>query len=213
MRLLSILAALLVTALVVAAPIAAAEPVELFNGKNLEGWTYFLRAKNAKMEDVWSVEDGILICQGRPIGYLRTKDKYTNYKLIVQWRWPEGKRPGNSGVLLRVIGEDKVWPKSIEAQLQSGNAGDFWNIGQFQMTTAPERTRGRNTKKLKANEKEIGQWNQYEITCDGGLCELKVNGEVLNKATDCAEVSGYIALQSEGAEIHFRKVTLIPLDK
>lgn len=188
------------------------EAVQLFNGKDLSGWTYHLRDSEAEMKDVWSVKDGILICKGRPIGYIRTKDEYKNFKLIVQWRWPKDKKPGNSGVLVRMMGKDKVWPKSIEAQLQSGNAGDFWNIDKFQMTTAPERTRGRNTKKTKGNEKPIGEWNQYEIICDGGTVTLKVNGEVLNEATDCAEVAGPICLQSEGAEIHFRTVKLIPLD-
>lgn len=190
----------------------ADQEVVLFNGKDLSGWTYYLRGSDQKMEDVWSVQDGILICKGRPAGYIRTKESYKNFKLIVEWRWPEDKKPGNSGVLVRMMGEDKVWPKSIEAQLQSGNAGDFWNIDKFQMTTAPERTRGRNTKKTKGNEKPIGQWNKYEITCDGGTVTLSVNGEVLNEATDCAEVAGPICLQSEGAEIHFRTVKLIPLD-
>lgn len=199
------------------APFCFAQTVEketaLFNGKDLSGWEYVSRDKESKLENVWSVQDGILVCQGKPVGYIRTKEKFTNYHLVVEWRWPEGKRPGNSGVLVRMVGEDKVWPKSIEAQLQNGNAGDFWNIGNFQMKTAPDRTKGRNTKKLKGNEKPLGEWNRYDILCDGGHVVLKVNGEVLNEATDCAEIAGHICLQSEGAEIHFRTVKLVPLKK
>lgn len=189
------------------------QPVQLFNGKDLSNWTYALRNSDLKMEDVWSVQDGQIVCLGKPSGYIRTKDKFTNYKLVVEWRWAPGKKPGNSGVLLRMVGEDKVWPKSIEAQLGTENAGDFWNIDMFQMTVDQSRTEGRRTKKLHpSNEKPIGEWNRYDITCDGGHVSLVVNGLLQNEATDCAEVAGFVCLQSEGAEIHFRKVELTPLD-
>jgi len=192
----------------------AADEVVLFNGKDLSGWTCYLRGSDAKMEDVWSVADGVLRSKGRPIGYLKTKTKYTNYILKVQWRWPEGTQGGNSGVLLRVVGPDLVWPKSIEAQLAAGYAGDIWNIGKFPMKVDPQRTRGRNTRKMKpASEKPRGQWNQYEIILKGGDLTLKVNGVVQNTATEVEEVSGAIALQSEGAPIEFRDIRLIPLEK
>ena len=68
---------------------------------------------------------------------------------------------------------------------------------------------GRQTVKLHpSNEKPIGEWNQYEITLDGGNLELKVNGLVQNTATDMQVIPGYILLQAEGAEIEFRKVEL-----
>jgi hypothetical protein len=186
--------------------------VRLFNGKDLTGWTCFLE-HGGKMQDVWSVDsDGVLICKGNPIGYIRTEKDYANYVLRLEWRFnPVTKQAGNSGVLLRMIGPDKVWPKSIEAQLESGNAGDFWNIDEFQMTVDPKRTNGRNTKKTSANEKPIGEWNEYEIVVDHGTVILKVNGKELNRATDCEEVPGKICLQSEGAEIHFRNIRLTPI--
>lgn len=188
------------------------ETVQLFNGQNLEGWTYHLNDPNVKMEDVWSVEDGILICKGRPAGYIRTEKDYTSYKLVVEWKWPGGdKRPGNSGVLLRMVGKDKVWPKSIECQLANGGAGDIWNIDQFPMQVAADRTNGRRTQRVKGNEKPIGEWNRYDITLNGGELEMKINGEVVNTASECEVVPGKICLQSEGAEIHFRKVELTPL--
>lgn len=194
------------------APAAAPAEIELFNGKNLDGWTYHLADKNAKMQDVWSVRDGVLTCKGKPTGYLRTKDDYTNYVLRLEWRFDPAKGPGNSGVLLRLVGEDTIWPKSIEAQLHSQNAGDIWNIDKFPMKVDAARTEGRRTKKLKpTNEKPLGQWNQYEITVDHGTLTLKVNGEVQNVATDCEEVPGKIGLQSEGAEIQFRNIRLTPI--
>jgi hypothetical protein len=188
----------------------------LFNGKDLDGWTAFVPDLAAKQQDqasVWSVEDRVLVCKGNPVGYIRTKDKYTNFVLRLQWRFsPVTKQAGNSGVLVRMVGEDKVWPKSVEAQLQSGNAGDFWNIGDFVMTADPARTSGRNTKKTHGAERPVGEWNEYEIVVNKGDVILRVNGEELNRATAVEEVAGYICLQSEGAEIHFREIRLAPLD-
>lgn len=192
---------------------AAGPTIKLFNGKNLDGWTYYLREPGAKMEDVWTVTDeGVLICAGRPAGYIRTKDKFTNFVLELEWRFDKAKKPGNSGVLLRMVGQDKVWPKSVEAQLQHQNAGDIWNIDQFPMKVVAERTSGRRTVKLKpTNEKPLGEWNHYRIVMDGGNLKLYVNGELQNEATEVEEVAGHICLQSEGAEIQFRNIHLTPL--
>ncbi len=102
--------------------------IRLFNGVDFCGWTYFLSDPNLKMSAVWSIDgdEGAIVCKGEPAGYLRTVADFTNYVLKLEWRWsPVTKRAGNSGVLLRMAGEDRIWPKSIEAQLQHGNAGDF----------------------------------------------------------------------------------------
>ncbi|MEO6436471.1 MAG: DUF1080 domain-containing protein [Tepidisphaeraceae bacterium] len=206
-----IVAPLAVLAFVVASPAAQGQekPIELFNGKDLTGWTFFLTEKG-KMEDVWSVKDGVLNCKGTPIGYIRTEKDYTSFKLTLEWRSPG--KPGNSGVLMRLQPPDKVWPRSIEAQLQSKSAGDIWNIDDFPMKTASDRTQGRHTVKAhETNEKPLGEWNKYEITLDGTDLELKVNGLVQNVATDCKVMPGKIALQSEGAEIEFRNILLTPL--
>jgi hypothetical protein len=185
--------------------------VRLFNGRDLSGWTAHLPEGGA-MAEVWSVEDGILICRGRPVGYLRTTDDFVNYVLRLEWRFdPVTKKAGNSGVLLRMVGEDKVWPRSVEAQLHSGNAGDFWNIGEFPMKTDPDRTRGRNTKKTHFAERPVGEWNEYEIIVAGGSIVLKVNGQLVNEAWSVQEIPGKICLQSEGAEIHFRNIRLAPI--
>ncbi len=185
--------------------------VRLFNGKDLTGWMAYL-PDGGKMENVWSVKDGVLVCKGRPVGYIRTEADYTNYVLKLEWRFDPAKDAGNSGVLLRVIGEDKVWPRCVEAQLQSGNAGDFWNIDKFPMKVDPARTKGRNTKKTHFAEFPIGEWNEYEIIVDGGSVVLNVNGETLNRAWDVWATPGKIALQSEGAEIHFRNIRLAPIE-
>ncbi len=165
-----------------------------------------------QLGDAWSLnKDGNLICKGNPRGYIYTPDSYENFILELDWRFDPEKKPGNSGVLLRVNGEHKVWPRSIEAQLFSGRAGDIWNIGKFGMQVAIERTKGRRTLASHYNEKPLGGWNRYKIIVDGSWVQLSVNGEVLNEAWDCEQISGPIGLQSEGAEIQFRNVRVTPL--
>ncbi len=183
---------------------------KLFDGKSLAGWTCFLE-NGAPCTTVWSVTpEGVLVCKGQPAGYVRTEADFTNYVLRVEWSF-DPKVPGNSGVLLRQIGPDKVWPRSVEAQLQSGSAGDFWNIDEFPMQVVKERTNGRNTVRTGTNEKPLGEWNEYLITVWKGDVVLRVNGQILNQAWDCLETPGKIALQSEGVPIHFRDVRLLPL--
>jgi hypothetical protein len=104
----------------------------LFNGKHVDAWDCHLPEGSA-LADVWSVQNRVLVCKGSPAGYLFTREKFESFVLRLQWRFDPEKGAGNSGVLLRVTGEHKVWPRSIEAQLHSGNAGDFWNIGDFPM--------------------------------------------------------------------------------
>lgn len=195
-----------------AAPAAAAEPVQLFNGKDLSGWTWVPAQGDSKIEDVWSVVDGNLRCKGKPAGYIRTDDDYTSYVLTLQIRHLE---KGNGGVLLRVVGPDKVWPKSIEAQGQAGALGDIWNIDNFPMKVAEDRTRGRHTKRARpeVEPRPVGEWNDYEIILDGSNLTLKVNGVVQNEATDVEVVPGKIALQSEGAPYEFRNIVLRPIGK
>lgn len=191
------------------APVQRA-PVALFNGTDLAGWTPFLPGGNPAA--TWTVADGVLRCTGEPAGYIATDATYTSFILELEWRFDPAKGAGNSGVLLRVQPPDEVWPMSMEAQLMSGRAGDIWNIGDFPMVTDPSRTSGRHTAmEGESSERPLGEWNRYRIVVDGPVLELYVNGALRNRATGCRIVPGRIALQSEGAWIEFRGITLTPL--
>ena len=194
-----------------AAPVFGDE-IALFDGTSLDAFDYHLNDSQATMADVWSIEDGVLICKGRPIGYLVTKDVFRDFELELEWRFDPEKGAGNSGVLLRRVGPQKVWPKSIEAQLQSGHAGDIWNIDAVPMLVDPDLTAGRRTmKRAPSSEKPLGEWNRYRIRLDRGDLELYVNDVLQNTGRWCEEVAGQLCLQSEGAEIHFRNVRLRPI--
>jgi hypothetical protein len=200
----------------------AGEPVALFNGKNLEGWGHYLVKPDVAREAVWSVRDGILVCQGEPLGYLYTLDDYTSYTLVVEWRWAPGTEPGNSGVLMRIGGEPRAIPRAYEAQLKSGAAGDvygFWgrplsgDASRMRSATGDEKLGDMvGFARTEGHENPPGEWNRYEIRFDGPDLVVHVNGHKVNEATGAEVVAGPIGLQSEGGEIHFRKVELTPLD-
>ena len=197
-------------------PMASAEQkaIDLFNGKDLAGWRYETSNDAVPMEKVWSVRDGVVACTGRPAGYIVTeKDDFADYVLTLQWRWPG--KGGNNGVLVHATKprELSVWPKSLEVQLGSGNAGDFWVIGTtIDVENAAERRQDRRHLNLTDDsEKPLGEWNTIEITCRGDDVNVRVNGDLVNHATNCSVTKGAISLQSEGAPAEFRNIVLKPL--
>jgi hypothetical protein len=180
--------------------------VYLFNGENLDGLEIYIEDTTYNKDSVWQVRDGNLFTTGMPFGYIRTIEEYDNYELNVEWRWVE--EPKNSGVLLHIQGEDKLWPICIEAQLMSGKAGDFVAMGG---TSFKERidTSSIVVPKFEASsEKTPGEWNRYEITCKDNTITLIVNGILQNEATETTVSSGKIGLQSEGGPMEFRNFYL-----
>jgi hypothetical protein len=213
-------AAVLVTGL--GSALDAAEPLALFNGKDLSGWSHDLAEPDVGMEEVWSVRDGALVCRGEPLGYLYTTADYTSFELVVEWRWAPGTEPGNSGVLMRINGDPRAIPRGYEAQLKSGDAGDVY--GFWGMPLRGEESRKREASdhemlgdmvgfaKAEGNENPPGEWNRYVIRLAGPHLVVHVNGKKVNEAMGAEVLAGPIGLQSEGGEVHFRKVELTPID-
>ena len=187
------------------------QAVALFNGKDFEGWHFYLKDSNADPKNVWKIRDGEIYCTGNPTGFLRTTEQYGDYKLVLEWRWPE--KPGNSGVLLHMSSEEKIWPLCMEAQLMHNHAGDLIGMGcNFNENKVKEDSPISYTPRMnESNEKEPGGWNKYEITCKDGTIEASVNGQLQNKATGVNLTRGYIGFQSEGVPIMFRNIKLTPL--
>ncbi|MCL2622807.1 MAG: DUF1080 domain-containing protein [Planctomycetaceae bacterium] len=207
-------------------PVKTDDAIDLLASKNLDDWD-FLLLDGVKKEDVFSFTDeGSLYCTGQPFGYLCTKEKYRDFKLTVQWRWPEGVEPTNSGVFLRINGDSQGFlPRGFEAQLQHGNAGDLWAFhgmglagydkARFTHNAPGNDVTGeiRGIKKLVAAERPLGRWNTYEILCQGGTIVLSVNGTIVNWTQDAEDLAGPVGLQSEGGPIEFRNMWLTPLPR
>jgi hypothetical protein len=215
-------AALLIIATSCSSPAPCGAAIELFDGKTLSGWEYVLADPQVKMEQVWSVQDGILTCQGTPVGAIYKWPAVTDFRLVVEYRWPPGTEPGNSGIFSRISRPMKPLPSAIEVQLKHGNAGDVLGLqgkkiatGQPRFFSVPKHPLAGDiagvTKTVDA-ENPPGQWNQVEILAQGPRYSVKMNGKEINVAEGVEVVAGPVGLQSEGGVIQFRRATLTILD-
>jgi Domain of Unknown Function (DUF1080) len=209
-----------------AARVEDAKPTALFNGTDLTGWYIWIPHKDKKIapgadpNGVFKVENGVIYVSGEEFGCLTTKDEFSNYRLRLEVKWGDKKwpprdkpdTPRDSGVLLHCVGPDKLWTKSIECQIQEHDFGDFWLVSGTTIVVNGklEKTYVRKTKDA---EKPFGEWNVVEVVCDGDKITNIVNGVVVNEGVQASETKGKIMLQSEGAEVFFRNVTLEPLKK
>ena len=167
---------------------------------------------------VFRVEDGVIHISGEEFGCLTTDEEFEDYRLLVEFKWGEKKWPPrekavrDSGILLHGVGPDKVWTKSIECQIQEHDCGDFYMVDGTSIVVDGELQK-RYKKKTKDAEKPTGEWNTIEVVCDGHKIANIVNGVVVNEGSMASVTKGKIVLQSEGAEVFYRKVELTPLKK
>lgn len=210
--------------------LAAGESIFLFNGKDITGWTADVPAADddPSVSPSFVVRDGLLVSMGNPGGHLVTDRSFANYRLEVEYRFPKG--GGNCGVLVHASRPRALYgmfPQSIEVQMQSGSAGDFWcieeNIEVPDMESRRPRKEGqqygggpqdaRHIRNLTDNsEKPLGEWNRMVIECRGNEIKVWVNDDFVNHGFNATVSSGKIALQAEGTEVEFRKVVLTPLN-
>jgi hypothetical protein len=194
----------------------------LFNGKNLDGWYSYLKnkGKNNDPDTVFSVNNGLLRISGKEFGYIITNRPFADFHLVVEFKWGEKKYPPrenqkrDNGICYYVVSEDRVWPRSIECQIQEGDCGDFWLIDSVTIVIDGVRTPStHNTQSVKKrdNEKPTGEWNRVEVIAQKGKCTHIVNGVVVNEGEDATLRSGRILIQSEGAEIYYRKIEILEL--
>ena len=204
-------------------------PIALWNGKDLSNWTADVpkRDTDPSLPDSFVIRNGMLVSLGKPEGHLVTKDTYRDYRLEVEYRFPG--KPGNCGVLIHASTPRalyKMFPKSIEVQMQSGDAGDFWCIQEdIQVPDMETRRPRKGTEKwggaegdarrivnlTNGSEKPLGEWNTMVIEARGNAVKVWVNGTLVNDGFGATASQGRIALQAEGTEVEFRKVEIGPL--
>jgi Domain of Unknown Function (DUF1080) len=186
--------------------------IEIFNGKDFDGWTFSMK-NNANPMETWSITNGVLHCTGKSIGYLRTEKSFRDYKLTVEWRFVKiAPKADNTGVLIQMQLPDKVWPTCVQVQGKHGNQGDL--ILMAGAESKEHRGMDANIalpKRGPANEKPVGQWDTVEAVCQGNSVKAFVNGKLMNETTECTVWSGFIGIQSEGAELEVRQMFLEPV--
>lgn len=193
----------------------------IFNKKNLDGWNSYLPSKgiNSDPDSVFAVRNEILHISGEEFGYIATKDIFRDFHLIAEFKWGETKHPPrlnekrDSGILYFVPNDvpEKIWPKSVEYQIQEGDTGDFWLIDSATILVNGKRTVPADYLRVKKegdNEYPNGEWNTVEIISRDGKLTHKINDKVVNRGTSPNITEGRILIQSEGAEIYYRKVEI-----
>jgi hypothetical protein len=180
---------------------------ELFNGNDFTGWK-FCMAKNAAPENTWSIRNGLIHCTGKPNGYIRTEKTYSDFRVTVEWRFIN---PGNTGMMVFMQEPDQVWPRCVECQGMHDHQGDFWLWGGVGCAKPKVTQNNGIIMQETSAENPVGEWNTYQVICKGNSVEIVVNGKSMNKITDCNVSSGFIGLQSEGAELEIRSIAVEPL--
>lgn len=217
--------ALAAVALLALAPLAtAAQPARtehltadpafspLFNGTDLTGWIPVNTGPGT-----WQVRDGMIVCSGKPIGLLRTDRMYENF--ILEFEWMHLDPRGNAGLFvwsdaLPAVGAP--FSRSVEVQVMVGAEGDwFTSDGDifpiWGATMTPENPRPKGGDRAFPTEKRMrphGEWNHYRVEANNGEISLAVNGKVVTRGRNASPRKGYIVLESEGTEIHFRNLKI-----
>ncbi len=197
-------------------PVPVTAPVDLFNGKDFTGWSYFVSGKPTDIAVALQIKDGgIIALSNKPSGYVVVDPVRENYQLHVEWRWTTTTPSSstNGGVLLHIVPgalQQNIWPVSFQFQTKVTHAGDI--ISMSTAKDAEQAAAATATRQKDSSEKTPGEWNSADIIVRGDTIECTVNGVPQNKVTKCVPSAGKIGFQLEGYAYELRNVKLTPLD-
>jgi hypothetical protein len=185
----------------------------LFNGKNFDGWYTYLGSsgKNHDPNGVFKVENGAIHILDVPPGkgengYLATTLEFSNVRIHAEYKWGvkrvgEGKR--DSGLLYLAVGPDRVYPRSLECQIEETDTGDLWIVDGAAVTaylisptlpmydddmaagTRVNSFPGSSIRVLKSGDfEDRAGWNTVEVILEGDRAQQLVNGRVVNTVSD-----------------------------
>lgn len=215
-----------------AAQEAATPPRAYLDGTG-PGWRTLTEADFADVNgepDTWVWKDDLLVSTGVPIGVMRTRQTFTNFELVVEWR--HLRAAGNSGVFAWVPDEALAQLKpgalpgyGIEVQMldhgyrdqhekRSGTKGDWFTtngdifaVGKSKLTPfAPVSPNGSRSFPRKELSRGVDEWNHYYVRGINGELRLWVNGEEVSGGTGAEPRTGYLCLEAEGSPIEFRNI-------
>jgi hypothetical protein len=193
--------------------------VRLFNGRDLDGWYTFLQehGKGRDPDRIITIEDGSIHLYKHAddgakvlMGYIATEKEYENYHLRWKYRWltkkfePRYALKRDAGLYYHILGEDAVWPRALQFQIEQTNVGDLIALYGFQLDswidpkTAGEAMptflepedggtpyvlggKGIAYEKHLGGEFEKEGWNTAEIIARGDTTVHILNGKVVNR--------------------------------
>jgi len=187
----------------------------LFNGKNLDGWVNVNCAP-----DTFFVKGDEIITTGKPTGFLRTDRQYENFVLEMDWMHVNKKEIANSGLFVwgdPIPAVGTPYTRGIEVQVLinypkvdwATNHGDIFSI--WGAHCKPDRPHPKGYERCLPSEERVkggGEWNHYKVTANNGAIKLEVNGKEVSGVSECKPRKGYLALESEGAECHFKNIKI-----
>jgi hypothetical protein len=200
------------------------EVIKLLGDKGLEVFYPWIEGAGvfADTKGIFSFEDNVLRISGERVGYLATREQHSDFRLVAEYKWGQTKfgdrteKPRNSGLLIHGTGEDKEWMRGFECQIAEGRTGNvvIHNGARFTMGTNSYSKSwtevGKSTQEL---ELKHGEWNTLEVFAVGDKLRVLINGKPTVEGTSLSPNRGRILLQSNGAEIFFRRLDIYPLEK
>ncbi len=210
---------LLLVCLAATAPCVAEENgfVPLFNGTDLSGWVPCNIAP-----ETFTVRDGLLVTSGSPVGTLRTARMYENF--IIEFEWRHMKSGGNSGLFIWADGlpaTGSAFSRGIEVQILDpgfnvpgknewySTHGDIFPVNGAKLTLAGRISpNGQRSFPQEERTRPSPEWNHYRVVGNNGDISLSVNGKEVTIAKNASPRKGYLMLESEGSEAHFRNVRI-----
>jgi hypothetical protein len=187
----------------------------LFNGTDLTGWRNVNCAPGT-----FFVKNGKIITTGEPTGFLASDRQYENFELEMEWMHINKKEIANSGLFvwgdpLPAIGTP--YTRGIEVQILinypkvdwATNHGDIFSIHGARCT--PDRPHPKKYERCLPSEERVkggGEWNHYKVIANDGAIKLHVNGKEVSGVSKSTPRKGYLALESEGAECHFKNIRI-----
>lgn len=156
----------------------------------------------------WTATDNGLTCLGKPKGYLYSKLEFRNFTWRLDYRFPrpenlrdETKFKGNTGFLVGISGEHKIWPMCLEVQGKHGQmAAIKENGGAVPVTTVD------NEDARQKARKPLGQWNSIEIVSNEGALAVSLNGIPVSRSEPAINQTGMIGIQAEDHPFEVRRI-------
>ncbi len=189
----------------------------MFNGQDLAGWVPCNIAP-----ETFTVRDGMIVTTGVPTGTLRTERMYENF--IIEFDWRHMTSGGNSGLFIWADGLPSVgaaYPRGIEVQILDpgfdrpgknewySTHGDLFAVNGAALTVAGKISpSGKRSFPTEERTKPSPEWNHYRLVANHGDLRLSVNGKEVTVAQAASPRMGYLMLEAEGAETHFRNLKI-----